>query len=139
MNKKIVFFVGLFLLSGISVSSDAAPMLHAHRNLKDSTLFKKFCTSYLGSALLGGGVGAVTGSLIKYLETEIQQYFSRKLNTNELVTFALILLGWAIESEVRSDIIIGLQGDLDEYDIKCKKVIMLRSAWITSWLTYLGT
>ena len=120
------------------VVSEAAPVMHEHKNLKDSAIFKKFCASYLGSAALGVGVGAVTGSLIKYLENEVQHYFSKKLSANELVTFALILLGWAIESEVRNDVVMGLQSDLDEYEIKCKKVIMLRSAWIASWLAYLG-
>ncbi len=137
MNKRITLFVGLFLLSAMPTACDAAPTL-AHRNLKDSTMFKRFCASYLGSAVLGGGVGMVTGSLIKYLESEIQQYFSKKLNTNELVTFALILLGWALESEVRNDIITGLQGDLDEYQIDYKKMVMLRTAWIASWISYLG-
>lgn len=138
MSKRITLFIGLFLLSAMPVSSDAAPMLHVHRNLKDSSIFKKFCATYLGSAALGGGIGAVTGSLIKYLESEIQQYFSKKLNANELVTFGLLLLGWMLESEVRNDIVMGLQNDLDEYEIKCKKLIMLRSAWIASWLAYVS-
>jgi hypothetical protein len=121
----------------MSTACDAAPTL-AQRNLKDNATFKRFCASYLGSAVLGGGVGMVTGSLIKYLESEIQKYFSKKLNTNELVTFALILLGWALESEVRNDIVTGLQGDLDQYQIDYKKVVMLRTAWIASWISYLG-
>lgn len=137
MKKRVMLFVGLFLLSAMPASSDAASVF-AHRDLKNSTMFKRFCASYLGSAALGGGVGVVTGSLIKYLESEMQQYFSKKLNTNEIVTFALILLGWALESEVRNDIVGGLQGDLDEYQIAYKKVIMLRSAWIASWLSYLS-
>lgn len=137
MKKRVILFVGLFLLSAMPASSDATPLL-VHRTLKDSTIFKRFCASYLGSAALGGGVGVITGSLIKYLENEVQQYFSKKLNTNEIVTFALILLGWALESEVRNDIVTGLQGDLDEYQIAYKKVIMLRSAWIASWLSYLN-
>lgn len=137
MNKRITLFVGLFLLSAMPTSSDATPTL-AHRNLKDNVTFKRFCASYLGSAVLGGGVGMATGSLIKYLESEIQQYFSKKLNTNELITFALILLGWALESEVRNDIITGLQGDLDQYQIDYKKMVMLRTAWITSWISYVS-
>ncbi len=137
MNQRITMFVGLFLLSAMSTVVDATPAL-AHRTLKDNVTFKRFCASYLGSAVLGGGVGVVTGSLIKYLESEIQHYFSKKLNTNELVTFALILLGWALESEVRNDIITGLQGDLDQYQIDYKKMVMLRTAWITSWLSYLS-
>lgn len=136
MNKRITFFVGLFLLT-MSVLSDATPT-REHKNLKDSTVFKKFCASYVGSALLGGTVGAATGSLIKYLEGEAQQYLSQKWNINELATVALILLGWAIESEVRNDVVLGLQGDLDENQISYKKMIMLRSAWIASWLSYLG-
>jgi hypothetical protein len=138
MNKRVMLFVGLFLLSAMPASSDAAPLLHAHRTLRDNTMFKRFCASYLGSAALGGGVGMITGSLIKYLENEMQQYVSNKLKMNELVTFALILLGWALESEVRNDIIVGLQGDLDEYQVDYKKVMMLRSAWIASWLSYLS-
>ncbi len=137
MTKKITLFVGLFLLSAMPASCDAAPTL-AHRNLKDNATFKRFCASYLGSAVLGGGVGMITGSLIKYLESEMQNYFSQKLKTNELVTFALILLGWALESEVRNDIVTGLQGDLDQYQIDYKKIVMLRSAWIASWISYLG-
>jgi hypothetical protein len=136
MKKRILLFVGLFLLSAMPSSSDAAIL--PHKNLKDSTLFKRFCASYVGSVALGGGIGVVTGSLIKYLESEIQQYFSKKLNTNEIVTFTLILLGWALESEVRNDIVTGLQGDLDDYQIAYKKMIMLRSAWVASWLSYLN-
>jgi hypothetical protein len=138
MKKRITLFVGLFLLSAMPASSDATPLSNAHRALKDNPMFTRFCASYLGSAVLGGGVGMITGSLIKYLENEMQQYVSNKLKMNELVTFALILLGWALESEVRNDIVIGLQGDLDEYQIDYKKVIMLRSAWIASWLSYLS-
>jgi hypothetical protein len=137
MKKRVMLFVGLFLLSAMPASSDATSML-AHRSLKDSTMLKRFCASYLGSAVVGGTVGVVTGSLIKYLESEMQHYFSKKLNTNDVVTFALILLGWALESEVRNDIVMGLQGDLDEYQIAYKKMIMLRSAWIASWLSYLS-
>ena len=136
MNKRIL--VGLFLLSAMPVSTFTAPSMRV-KNLQNNAVFRNFCASYFGSILIGGGVGAATGSLINYLETGTKQYLKDKWDINAAPIGLLItLLCWAFESEVRNDIITGLQGDLDQYDITYKRVPMMRSAQIAAVLAYLG-
>ena len=136
MNKRVL--VGLFLLSAMSGSTYAVSAAQAKKGLQDSVAFRNFCASYFGSVAIGGTVGAVTGSLIGYLENGTKQYLATKWDINAAPIGLLItLLCWAFEAEVRNDIVVGLQGDLDQYDIEYKRVPMLRSAQIAAWLAYL--
>jgi len=89
--------------------------------------------------MVGGGIGMVTGGIMKYLENGTKQYLAAKWEINSApVSLLLTLLSWAFESEVRNDLVVGLQGDLDQYEIEYKRIPMLRSAQIAAWLTYLG-
>ena len=136
MNKKITVLVGLFLLSAMPDSTFAAP---AKKSLKDSATFRNFCASYLGAVILGGSIGTVTGTAIKYLESGTREYLARKLNIDSTtVSLFLMFACWAVEAEVRNDLVTGLQGDLDQNDIEYKQVPMLHSARIAAWLSYLG-
>ena len=131
MNKRIFVFVGLSFLSTMSFSVFAACEMYAKKNVtRNDDPLRKFCSSSIASLALSGCVGATTGSVIRYLEKkfDIEAY---------PVALFLYLLSWTLESEIRNEVIIGLQGDLDAYQIKYKKGLMFKSAWIASWLAYL--
>ena len=91
---------------------------------------QRLLTSYMSALALSGGVGALTCGALRYLE--------RKIDLPEgPVQLFVMLLGWALESELRNDIIVALQRDLDQYGIDHKKGLMFKGAWIASWFSYL--
>ena len=87
-------------------------------------------SAYLSSLVISGAVGAITGASIRYAE-------QRWITNESPAELFLIFLGWAIESEVRNDIIAILQKNMDEYSLSHKKALMFKIAWLTSWLFYL--
>lgn len=91
---------------------------------------RRLVTAYFSALALSGGVGAVTGGVLRYLENQLN------LQESSLRLFVMFL-GWALESELRNDIILALQRDLDQYGIDHKKGLMFKGAWIASWLSYL--
>lgn len=131
MNKRMLIFVALFSLSSMSavVKQEGKVQVKKHET-KDNGSLRTLYSSYIASLAVGGCIGATTGALIKYLERkgDIDAYS---------VSLLLYLLSWMLESEVRNDIIVGVQGDLDGYQIDYKKGLMFKSAWIASWLAYL--
>ena len=92
---------------------------------------QRLLTSYISALALSGGVGAVTGGVLRYLENQLN------MPENSPLRLFVMLLGWALESELRNDIIIALQRDLDQYGVDHKKGLMFKTAWIASWLAYL--
>jgi hypothetical protein len=94
------------------------------------SLLKQLTSSYFTTLLLSGGIGATTGGLVRYLEKRLD------VESSPIALF-LALTGWLLESELRNDIIIGLQRDLDANHIEHKKSMMFKAAWIASWLAYL--
>ena len=91
---------------------------------------KRLYSAYAASLLISGCVGATTGAIVRYLEKQLRIESSP-------VSLFLVLLGWAVESELRRDVITGLQQDLDAYHVAHKKQLMFNLAWIASWLAYL--
>jgi len=126
MKKYGMIFVAVLSFASVPYSytqSARAPMTRTEKR-------QRILTSYMSALALSGGVGMVTGGVLRYLE--------QKLNVPEgpLKLFTM-LLGWALESELRNDIIVALQRDLDQYGIDHKKNLMFKGAWIASWLSYL--
>lgn len=119
----------LSLIAMLAFASATDTYAHA-KNMTKSERRQRVLTAYVSSLILSGGVGAVTGGLVKYLEKklEIEKY--------PLGLF-LMLAGWALESELRNDIIVALQRDLDQQGIAHKKGLMFKGGWIASWLSYL--
>lgn len=97
----------------------------------DEKRITKIYSSYVASLLASGCVGAATGGALRYLEKQL------KIQTSSPIAVFLVLLGWALESEFRNDIVVSLQRDLDMYQIGHKKGLMFKGAWIASWLAYL--
>ncbi len=137
MKRRILTCVIICFLSVISFSASATHGIHQKSVMRNNVHIKKFCSSYIASLLLSGGVGATTGWLTRYFEDRIIGYVKRDFKVEALpIILGLRLLGWALESEIRNDIIAGLQGDLDAYQIEYKKNLMFKSACIVSWLAY---
>jgi hypothetical protein len=124
--KSKCIAIGKELSSFVKTSADTAGAAVRKR------LFpvKRLYSAYAASLLLSGCVGAATGGIVRYLEKQLQVQSSP-------VSLFLVLLGWAIESELRRDVILGLQQDLDAYQVAHKKNMMFNVAWIASWLAYL--
>ena len=137
MNKRIVTFVGLFLLSAAPISMFAARPVQ--RNIiTDSAIVKKIISSPVASLLLGGSIGVATGSLIKYLEKGVLEHLRKECKMESpAAAFVVMLLSLAIESEVCNDLVVGLQSELDGYQIEHKKGLMSKTAQIAALLTYL--
>lgn len=115
-NKKITL--------EISVTDEKADV-SAKKNC-----IKRLYSSYVGSLVVGGCVGAVTGSVVRYLE--------KKLNiADSPIGFFLFILSWLYEPEFRHDILATIQLDFDTYGIKYSKNSMSKMAWVASWLAYL--
>lgn len=123
MKKYSMIFVAALSFASVSSSSMQAGLTPAQKR-------QRILTSYMSALALSGGVGVLTGGALRYLE--------RKINLPEgPVQLFVMLLGWALESELRNDIIIALQRDLDQYGIDHKKNLMFKGAWIASWFSYL--
>lgn len=91
---------------------------------------KRLSSSYVVSLMLSGCVGAVTGSVVRYIE--------KKLNKPDSpIGFFLFVASWLYEPELRHAILTTLQVDFDSYGIAFTKDSMSRVAWIASWLAYL--
>lgn len=130
MNRSKQLFMGLFFLSAIPFSLSGGSGFSVKENVfKNNVALRKFCSSYMASLVLGGCVGATTGSLIRYIEKRFNIESSP-------VGLLLLFLSWTLESEIRNDIIAGIQNDLDAYQIEHKKALMFKSAWVASYLTY---
>lgn len=133
MNKQILVYATFFFLATMQLCAVPQSMSNIHQAIMQRKLLvRKICSSYMASLILSGCVGATTGSLVRYME--------KRLNIESSpVALFLLLLGWAFESEFRNDIILGLQKELDYYQVEHKKGLMFKSAWIASWLGYLQT
>jgi hypothetical protein len=128
MMKKhmMVFAVALsFLSSSFSFSYEKRDTQLTRAEKRQRVL-----AAYISSLALSGITGALTGGTIRYLE--------KKLNVEACpVALFVTLLGWALESELRNDIVSALQADFDQYGIAYKKGLMFKGAWISSWISYL--
>lgn len=126
MKKQILLCAAvLFFASAHDSYAQAAQVKMTRAEKRQRVL-----TAYISSLIISGGIGAVTGGVIRYLE--------KKLNVETCpIGLFLILLSWALESEFRNDVIVALQRDLDQNGIDHKKGLMFKSAWIASWLSYL--
>ena len=125
--KKIVLFTALLFCASAS-DSCAQPANRVEMTRAEKR--QRIVTAYVASLILSGGVGAVTGGVVRYLEKQLNVEGSP-------IGLFLTLLAWALESEFRNDVIIALQKDLDQQGIGHKKSLMFKSAWIASWLSYL--
>lgn len=117
---------------GLLVYSSIVPS-HAHTKNKylPKVSFNKAKPANLSSLLASGIIGAITGSSISYLEKRYE--LDPSIGINSL----LMLVGWLLESEIRNDIILILQRNLDEYGFTYKKSLMFKMAWLASWIAYL--
>jgi len=125
MKKQVMMIIAA--ISFLSAAYSSA----AYKTVTQTQKRQRLLTSYISALALSGGVGAVTGGVLRYLENQL------KLQENSPLRLFAMLLGWALESELRNDIIIALQRDLDQYGIDHKKGLMFKGAWIASWLSYL--
>src|SRR5437773_6632279 len=125
MKKHVMMVIAA--VSFLSVADSSAVCKTVTQTQKRQRLL----TSYISALAISGGVGAVTGGVLRYLENQL------KLQENSPLRLFVMLLGWAVESELRNDIIVALQRDLDQYGIDHKKALMFKGAWIASWLSYL--
>jgi hypothetical protein len=126
MKKQFMLFAAALSFVSVPYSYTQSAPAHMTRNEKR----QRMLTSYMSSLALSGGVGVITGGILRYLEQKVT------MQEGPLKLF-MMLLGWAIESELRNDIIVALQRDLDQYGIDQKKALMFKGAWIASWLSYL--
>lgn len=138
MNKRIGAFIMLCSLFVMQYSTGASCNGWFENNVKRDRNAKSFWASYLVSLVVSSGIGIATGGLTAYVENVIVGYMKKNL-PQELVPLFWFLpfFTWAIESEVRADIITGIQSDLDMYQIDYKKNLMFKNACIASWLSYL--
>jgi hypothetical protein len=128
MNKETILCTIFFFLSMTNIFAvECYEKNKLHK--KDFTMQQQY-SSYISSLLLSGCIGAITGSTIRYLEKQLN------IESQPIALF-LTLLAWALESEVRNDIIANVQNNLDAYQIYHRKGLMFKSAWIASWLAYL--
>jgi hypothetical protein len=127
MKKRILSCaIGLFFASTNDICAQSP-----HKNIMTrAEKRQRMLTAYISSLIISGGIGAITGGVVRYLE--------KKLNMEACpIGLFLTLLGWALESEFRNDVLVALQRDLDQNGIDHKKGLMFKSAWIASWLSYL--
>ena len=130
MNKRILIFALVCSVSVVQSLLPINPIVYAKRGtLKNDMALRKFCSSYMASLLLSGCVGLATGSIVRYLEKRFD------IEASPIALF-LYILSWTFESEIRNDIIIGLQADLDSNHVGYKKNLMFKSAWLASWIGY---
>lgn len=87
-------------------------------------------TAYISSLVASGAVGALTGGVVRHFEKKVS------IEDHPIALF-IFLLGWALESEVRNDIIMALQRTMDEYGIAYKKGLMFTTSRLASWASYL--
>ena len=131
MNKRTLIVAVLLSSSVMPISVLAVPGTCAKKNIfNNNASLRKFCSSYIASLAVGGCIGATTGSIVRYLEKRFD------IESSPIALF-LILLSWTLESEIRNDIIAGMQKDLDAYKVEYKKGLMFKGAWVASWLAYL--
>lgn len=128
MKKRIVTIVAAVLFF-VSATDSCAQTAHKATMAKTEK-HHRLLTAYISSLIISGGIGAITGGVARYLEKSL------KVQGGPIGVF-LTLLGWALESEFRNDIIIALQRDLDHHGVEYRKSLMFKSAWIASWLSYL--
>lgn len=122
------------LMSFVVAASFNSFELCAHKKWNVTTRAdqrQRVITAYVSSLLLSGCVGVTTGSIARFLE--------KKLDVrDEVLSLCMTLLIWTLESEFRTDIILALQKDLDDYRVEYRRGLMFKSAWIASWLSYLN-
>jgi|GEM_PF-2830324 len=135
MNKKMIMLMFFFFIMPMYAIADMPYMPNkmmkkSYKTQRKASLLR-LCSSYIVSLGLSAGVGFGTGTAVRYLEEKLDI---------ESSPFMLVLglFIWMIEYELRNDIIDNLQQYLDSYHIKHKKVLMFRTAWLTSWLVYLN-
>ena len=130
MKKFLLSYAMLFCVLLIPASALCSPANVQYASSHDEKRVTRLYSSYIASLLASGCVGAATGAVLRYLEKQLN------IQASPVAVF-LVLLGWALESEFRNDIVASLQKDLDVYQIDHKKGLMYKGAWIASWLAYL--
>jgi hypothetical protein len=126
MKKQVMMVIAAVSFLSVADSSAVCKV-----EMKKVDRRQRLVTSYIAALAISGGVGAVTGGVLRYLENQLN------MPENSPLRLFVMLLGWAVESELRNDIIGALQRDLDQYGIDHKKALMFKGAWIASWLSYL--
>ena len=138
MNKSCFVLIVAYFLAMPSFTYPECGFYSKKNIINNNAQTRKFCASYIASLLLGSGVGVITGGLTAYGENIIMQYMKKNIKIESPLPFWILrFFSWMLESEIRNDIIVGLQSDLDAYQFQYKKSLMLRSGWIASWLAYL--
>lgn len=131
MNKRMLTFAVVCSLFAMQFSFCANSGMYPKKNVtKNDAVLRKFFSSYIASLLLSGCVGATTGGIIRYLEKQFD------IESSQMALF-LYLVSWTLESEIRNDVIAGLQSDLDGYHVEYRKGLMFKGAWLASWFAYL--
>jgi hypothetical protein len=130
---SILLLVGFFCASTAEIYTQSCTNTYKRRDklTSRSMVARKMYSSYIASLILSSCVGATTGASLRYIEKQVNIEPSP-------IALLLTLLGWALESELRNDIIQALQKDLDMQDVMYKRGLMFKGAWISSWLAYLS-
>jgi len=138
MMKQIHIFTLLFSLCAMPLFVQAEQRDSAKNVLKNYPQLRKFYASYIATALMGGGIGVATSTVLTYAEDVLFDYLQNHARINySIMPLVVALIGWTLESEIRNDIVAGVQSDLDVYQIPYQKHLMFRSAAVASWLNYL--
>ncbi len=133
MNKRMFVFVGLFFLSAVPFSAFAARK-NAKRNVIQNATVRQFLASSIGSFVVGGCVGAVTGEVIGYVENGLVRYLTIE---SSLLKLLLTVASCTLGLELCNNTIASVQSNLDGDQIECNKDLMSKAAFVASVLAYL--
>jgi hypothetical protein len=132
-SKKLFLIAALGLGLQVNISAEDAPnhtIDQEQTTSQNKSTEKKLYFAYMKSLLMSGCIGAVTGGAAGYI--------LKKNDCKDPLPYLLIMaFFWSLESELRSQIIDGLQKDLDACGIDHKKNFMFNGARLASWLAYL--
>lgn len=130
MKKLILFFVAIVPYISTPLNYAQSNSVSCYMPCREHRQRVITATAYISSLIASGGIGALTGGFLHHLEKKVS------IEAHPIALF-IFLLGWALESEVRNDIIIALQRTMDEYGIAYKKGLMFTASRLASWISYL--
>lgn len=134
MKRRMLVFVGLFLLSGMSFSVSAAHK-NAKRNVIQNATVRQLLSSSIGSVVMGGCVGAAIGGGIGYIQNGTVNFLNIE---SSLLKLLLTAASCTLGSELCSNTVASVQSGLDGDQITYNSDLMTRAAFIAAVLVYLN-
>src|SRR5579871_426178 len=113
----------------VSITVENKPAINPNGILSLKDRFMRLHSLYAGSLLAGACVGAITGSIVGYIERRFDV-------PDSAIGLFLSILSWIYEPAFRNEILAAMQSDFDFYGIAHKKDSMFNAAWIASWIGY---